>query len=162
MSPVSITYHMGQYGWAHFELALGDEELEVGPFGYCTDALGDLVRAALQLATSAYGAEVSFDGEPCEWRLIVDEGWKPEMRLRVLFFQDGELAETEGKLLIEGTVSADDFARAVQNVAQGIWDTYGADGYNDAWIGQRGFPLRGLKALDAALSCEEAPHPETT
>ena len=82
------------------------------------------------------------------------------MRLRVLSFDDCisvKRPEPEGQLLIEGHVIADDFARAVQTVAQGIWDTYGAAGYNEAWIGQRGFPLRGLKALDAALSFDEPP-----
>jgi hypothetical protein len=148
MSMVSITYDLGQHGWSSFRLTVGDHALDIGPFGYCTDALGDLVRAALLLATSADGAEVRFDGEPYEWRLFIDEGWKPELRLRV---------EGDGELLIEGRGASHDFARAVQKAAQGIWDTYNADGYNEAWYGQRGFPLRALKALDAALSYDEPP-----
>ncbi len=157
MSAVSITYDLGRHGWSSFKLTVGRNVLNIGPFGYCTDALGDLVRAALLLATSDYRAEVRFDGEPYEWRLVVDEGWKPELRLRVLTFDDGfaEQPEVDGKLEIEGQVTADDFARAVQHVAQGIWDTYGADGYNQAWTGQRGFPLRGLRALETALSYAE-------
>jgi len=74
MSPVSINYDLGRHGWSNFKLTVGDVAVEVGPFGYCTDALGDLVRAALMLATSDYRAEVSFDGEPREWRLVIDEG----------------------------------------------------------------------------------------
>jgi len=148
MSTISIAYDLGQHGWSSFRLTLGDKTLDIGPFGYCTDALGDLVRAALLLATSDYRAEARFDGEPYEWRLSFDEGWKPELRLRV---------EGDGELLLEGFVSADDFARAVRNTAQGIWDVYKADGYNEAWNGDRGFPLRALKALDAALICDEPP-----
>lgn len=155
MSSISINYHLGKNGWSHFQLSLGDKMVDVGAFGYCSDALGDLVRCALLIATSDFHAEVRLDGEPCEWRLIIDEGWKPERRLRVLFYPESDLPEAEGRLLIEGIVAADDFARAVQRAAQGIWDTYGADGYNEVWMGQRGFPLRGLKALDAALSYEE-------
>jgi hypothetical protein len=33
-----------------------------GEFGYCTDALGDLVRAALMIVTSGRYAVVTFDG----------------------------------------------------------------------------------------------------
>jgi hypothetical protein len=160
MPEVSIAYDLGRNGWSSFKLTVGDDELEVGPFGYCTDALGDLVRAALLLATYEYRVEVRFDGEPHEWRLVVDEGWKPERRLRVLTFSDNMgLPETDGQLVIETHVTVDAFARAVQKVAQDIWDTYGAVGYNEAWTGQRGFPLRGLRALDAALSCGE-PRPK--
>lgn len=83
MSAVSITYDLGKHGGSSFKLTLGDKTLDIGPFGYCSDALGDLIRAALVLATSGYRAEVCFDGEPYEWRLFVDEGWKPELRLRV-------------------------------------------------------------------------------
>jgi hypothetical protein len=160
MSTVSIIYDLGRHGWSNFKLTVGDIAVDIGPFGYCTDALGDLVRAALMLVTSDYRVEVSFDGKPREWRLIIDEGWKPELRLRILSFGDCisvKRPETEGQLLIESHVTADDFARAVQIVAQGIWDTYGAAGYNEAWIGQRGFPLRGLKTLDAALFYDEPP-----
>jgi hypothetical protein len=159
MSAVSIAYDLGQHGWSSFQLTIGDRAMDIGPFGYCTDALGDLVRAALLIATSDYRVEVRFDGEPREWRLVVDEGWKPELRLRVLTFDsiNAERLETDGELAIEGHVTADDFARAVQTMAQGIWDTYGAKGYNEAWTGRQGFPLRGLKALDAALSYDEPP-----
>jgi hypothetical protein len=71
MSTVSIIYDLGRYGWSDFKLTVGDVAVDIGPFGYCTDALGDLVRAALMLATSDYCVEVSFDGEPREWRLII-------------------------------------------------------------------------------------------
>ena len=160
MSTASIIYDLGQHGWSSFKLTVDDIAVEVGPFAYSTGALGDIVRAALMLATSDDHMEISFDGEPREWRLVIDEGWRPEMRLRVLSFDDWtgpKRPGTEGQLLMECHVIADEFARAVQNAAQGVWDTYGAEGYNAAWIGRRGFPLRGLKALDTALSCEEPP-----
>jgi hypothetical protein len=66
---VAIDYQLGQHGWSQFRLTVGDASTVVGDFGYCTDALGDLVRAALLVATSGARAEVSFDGEPTEWRL---------------------------------------------------------------------------------------------
>jgi hypothetical protein len=155
MPAVSIVYDLGRLGWSNFKLTVGDDAIDIGPFGYCTDALGDLVRAALLLATSDYRAEVCFDGEPREWRLVLDEGWRPALRLRV--YDNSKAPEADGQLVMENHVTADDFARAVQKVAQHIWDTYGAAGDNEAWNGERGFPLRGLRALDAALSYEEPP-----
>jgi hypothetical protein len=68
--PVSIAFRLTGHGWARFTLRIGHAAIEVGAFGYCTDALGDLVRAALMIATSGRYAEASFDGEPREWRLL--------------------------------------------------------------------------------------------
>src|SRR6185312_2319561 len=82
---VCIEYEVGQHGWSKFRLNVGTAAVVVGPFGYCTDALGDLVRAALMIATSGWRAEVSFDAEPMEWRLIAE--WSREFRVRVLTFQ---------------------------------------------------------------------------
>lgn len=152
MSLISITYDLGRHGWSRLKLTLGGKTLDIGPFGYCTDALGDLIRAALMLATSAYHVEVCFDGEPYEWRLIVDEGWKPELRLRV---------EGNGVVLIEGCVTADEFARTIQKVGQDIWDGYKAEGYNEAWNGPRGFPLRALKGFGGRLILRRTATSET-
>ena len=46
---VCIQYDLGRHGWSKFRLNVGTASVVVGPFGYCTDALGDLVRAALML-----------------------------------------------------------------------------------------------------------------
>ena len=61
---VRIDYQLGKNGWSHFQLNVGTDSVVVGPFGYCTDAPGDLVRSALVIATSGLRAEVSFDAEP--------------------------------------------------------------------------------------------------
>lgn len=75
IEPVSVAYRLGQHGWSSFTLTIGDASIEVGPFGYCTDALGDLVRAALVIAVFGERAEATFDGEPREWRLIVERAY---------------------------------------------------------------------------------------
>jgi hypothetical protein len=57
---------------------------------------------------------------------VVDEGSKPELRLRVLIFNDNaNLPEADGELVIENHVTADDFARAVQKVgsADDLYET---------------------------------------
>ena len=134
----------------------------VGPFGYCTDALGDLVRAALTIATSGLRAEVSFDAEPMEWRLIVGPypallGWA-DFSLRVLTFPDASgpaLPEAEGHKLFEAQCPAEGFVHAVLRAAETVWDEHGVDGYLRVWGGPCGFPLRALAALRAAVSAQE-------
>jgi hypothetical protein len=161
---VYIQYELGQHGWSNFRLNVGTASVVVGPFGYCSDALGDLVRAALMIATSGSRAEVSFDAEPMEWRLIAGPHWYPDrsswtdFSVRVLTFQglfNPPAPEVEGNCLFEAQCSADDFTHAVLRAAQAVWDQYGADGYDAAWGGPLGFPLRALHALRAAISVEE-------
>lgn len=158
---VAINYQLGQHGWSEFRLTVGDASTVVGPFGYCTDALGDLLRAALIIATSGDRAEVSFDGEPTEWRLIieVDSPRKPKVSISIRLFPARFPTQPnwDGEKLLEGCSTADSFARAVRDAAQTIWDECGADGYNSAWIGLSGFPLRALTALNSALSVAEPP-----
>jgi hypothetical protein len=158
----SIDYQLGQNGWSRFQLNVGTSSVVVGPFGYCTDALGDLVRAALVIATSGWRAEVSFDGEPMEWRLIVgpyaaQSGWT-DFRLRVLTFPGAigpPSPEAEGNKLFEAQCTADSFVHAVLRAAEAVWDECGADGYDRVWGGPFGFPLRALTALKAAISVQE-------
>lgn len=161
---VSIDYQVGRNGWSQFRLTVGTTSIVVGPFGYCTDALGDLVRAALMIATSGSRAEVSFDAEPMEWRLIVGSYWDDAQsgwtyfRLRVLTFPYAVYPpspEAEGHSVFEAQCSTDRFVHAVLRAAEAVWDEYGAGGYDRAWGGPRGFPVRALVALKAAVWLEE-------
>jgi hypothetical protein len=149
---VSINYQLGQHGWSEFQLTVGTASVVVGPFGYCSDALGDLVRAALMIATSGFQAEVLFDGEPREWRLMIGSyadtiqpKWL-DFRLRVI---------DQGVTTFEAPCEADAFVHAVLSAAQGIWDEHGIDGYDRIWGGPKGFPLRAMSALKTAVSILE-------
>src|SRR6185437_2443451 len=120
-------------------------------------ALGDLVRAALMIATSGLRAEVSFDGEPREWRLIAGPYWDTQsrwtdFRLRVLTFPsvNDRSPETEGNNILEAQCSAASFVHAVIRAAQAVWDEYGAEGYDRVWGGPCGFPLRALKRIESS------------
>ncbi len=161
---VCIDYELGRHGWSSFRLTVGSLSTEVGPFGYCSDALGDLVRAALMIATTGWRAQVSFDGEPGEWRLVVGPYWVPppinrwtDFRLRVFTFARAypPSPESEGEKIFEASCSPDGFVQSVLKTAQAIWDEFGADGYDKAWGGPCGFPLRALTALKAAIAVRE-------
>jgi hypothetical protein len=120
------------------------------------------------IATSGHRAEVSFDGEPVETRLVINKKeWKsqppPEQfHLRLLTFSHFadfqlRLPEQDGIVIFEADIFADAFAEAVRIAAQAIWDQHGAEGYNKAWLPiLNGFPLRGLRALTLALATPEA------
>ena len=159
---VRIGYQLGKNGWSSFELSVGPTSVVVGPFGYTTDALGDLVRAALMIATSGLRAEVSLNAEPMEWRLIAGgyaakSGWI-DFGVRVLTFPDAlgpPLAEAEGHKVFEAQCSAKGFVDAVLTAAESIWDQYAIEGYDRLWGGPCGFPLRALTALKAATSVQE-------
>lgn len=163
--PASIAYRLGKYGWSSFTLTIGDARVDIGKFGYCTDALGDLVRAALVIAASGSHAEVSFDGEPHEWRLLIDREWgaktsRAMCHVRVLTFANigAQSPESEGDNIFDAQCDSDDFARAVETAAREVFEEHGIDGYNKAWLPfLNGFPLRGLEALRAALAVEEPP-----
>jgi len=163
---VCIHYELGQHGWSQFRLSVGTASVIVGPFGYCSDALGDLVRAALMIATTGSRADVSFDGEPMEWRLIAGPYWDvaesrwTDFRLRVLTFSSASnppSPEAEGENVFEARCLGDSFVKAVLKAAEAVWDEYGADGYDRAWGGPCGFPLRALSTLKAALLIQEPP-----
>ncbi len=161
--PVFINYIIKEHGWASFRLKVEETEVEVGEFGYCTDALGDLVRAALMIATSGRYVSVSFDGEPFEWRLLLGTDWSSEIaprkiQIRVKTFPDIGLrtAEGQGVLIFDKETTPDAFGRAVLVAAETIWQQYGPDGYNQAWRSiLNGFPLRALHALKIALAVQE-------
>ena len=163
LDEVSIDYQLGQHGCSKFRLTVGAASVVVGRFGYCTDALGDLVRAALMIATSGWRAEASFDGEPVEWRLIAGSYWDPtrqdwtDFRLRILQFPfvTPHKPESDGHKVFEAPCTPDSFVRAVLRAAQAVWEEYGADGYDRLWGGPCGFPLRALSALKEAMSVQE-------
>ena len=56
---VSITYNLQPNGWAGFALNVEEATINVGEFGYCTDALGDLLLAALTIVTGGTFATFS-------------------------------------------------------------------------------------------------------
>jgi hypothetical protein len=163
MAEVALSYELGEAGWASFSLKVGAKSIYVGTFGYCTDGLGDLVRAALEIATGSWRAEALFDGEPEAWRLRLQRDWStPGVRtLMVGVDQLDDIslaAERPGAELFSVSCDADAFAQAVAEGAEAVWRDHGAEGYNRLWNGlNQGFPLRALTALKAALATEEAP-----
>ena len=163
VSPVSIEYRLEQHGWASFTLTVDDLHVEVGEFGYCTDALGDLIRAALMVVTGGGFASASFDAEPKEWRILLgtEGSWTSPsdmipLRVRTFSHSGAGLPESQGVMVFEAEVERDQFARAVLAAAQTVLERLGVDGYAKAWnFTFSRYPLRALHALETALTIEE-------
>ena len=144
------------HGSAYCTIMTSAGRLQIGSFGDCTDAFGDLVRAGLLIATGAYSAQVSFDGEPMEWRLIVERRQFHPMLVKIVTFPDiySHAPDADGVLLFSAQCSPDAFSRAVAVAAQALLDEIGIEGFANRWR-LTGFPLRALRALQSALPIEE-------
>lgn len=170
--PVSFCYQLTEHGWASLEVLVGGRKLVISEFTSLTDGLGDLVRAALQVATGASHVGVIFDKEPRRWGLALEPaGLSPDnRRIARLTIRDGGTSLRDdgwsnqpvwrwaAQSSLEGHVDTDEFARAIQLEASRARELYDDETYRDRWgyFGSlEGFPLRGLRALEAALNIPE-------
>lgn len=170
---VSFAYSLRAHGGASLRLALGQRTFAVENFGNTTDGLGDLVRAALQVATGNIYADVIFDEEPQRWGLAIEPAGlsRDHVRISRVTMRDGGTSlKADGHsnrpvwtwatlpVVIEGHVTTDAFARAVLATAQQARKHYDDATYRNLWgyCGSlEGFPLRGLRALETALAITE-------
>jgi len=60
-------------------------------------------------------------------------------------------------VLLDVECSPANFVHAALETGQRVLNTLGLDGYDDKWHGNKGFPLRALRALEAAVATDEPP-----
>lgn len=169
---VGFSFELHDAGWASLETMVGGRSFTIPSFGYMTDGLGDLVRAALQVATGGSHVGVIFDEEPQRWGLALEPTGLSDTNKRIarLTIRDGGTAlSADGwsnpavwrwatQPVLEGYVETDNFARAVQIITASARARYSDAVYRGRWGyhgSLEGFPLRGLKALEAALAVQE-------
>ena len=161
---VRIEFDLGLHGWATIQILAGPLSYEAGTFSYLTDALGDLVRAALAITTGAYRARFSLSGEPMEWRWLIERrnNDPDKLELRILSFADAFADEPDdrGRHEFSASCGADEFARAVSGAAEAVLGLHGLEGYHERWM-EYPFPLRALRALQTALATKEAELPRS-
>lgn len=160
---IVVTFTLKGTGWADIDLRVGDQIYTLNGVSYTTDALGDLPRLALVLATGGWTARASFDGEPIEWRLIAGsiwdgQAWRKGFFVRVLTFAEFYKMEPDeaGHLAFETESNTHDFASAVLKAAQRVRELHDAKSY--VW-GNYPFPMRALRVLETALANEDSPVP---
>jgi hypothetical protein len=150
MQSVSIAFTFIGEGWADCELRLGDKHVKLTSISYLTDALGDLLRFALMIATGADSASVSFDREPAQWHLIatslLDSASGRGPVSIAVFDTTGEQPTAPDDRVFIGDCEALDFAQAVLIEMQRLQKSLGDQGWGVP------YPVRALRALEAALS----------
>lgn len=155
---VLVDFSITGYGSADCNLHIGDKKFTLQGLSYTTDALGDLLRMALEIATGAVTATARFDHEPMESRLWAHNlGGRSGLFLKVLRFSDiyGNEPDHAGDIVFAAECGAADFANAVVIAAKRVWETYGP---NYKWS-DNPFPMRALRALETALATEDPPVP---
>lgn len=157
-SEVDIDCSITGLGWMTIVITASDVSSSPIVASYLTDALGDLLRAILVVATSGDAVEVEFEGEPQIWvlSLIPDQQGGATIRIRFEGWSEAE----DVPLLYEARCNIDALAKAAIDAAESIWTAYGVDGYNQSWHGDKGFPLRAMAALKAAVEIIEPSPPD--
>jgi hypothetical protein len=153
MSGVEIIIHVTGHGWANLEFNIADRRFVAEGISNTSDAIGDLLRSAIMIATGAPNAAISFDREPTEWRLVlrslldVATGLGP-VQIRLLEFPDvyAAQADAEGTEVFKADCPALDFSRAVLEMANRASDLASFNG------GDFSAAFRSLKA--ALEDCE--------
>lgn len=163
LGPVTIGLDLDASGWATLQISMGAGSYAIAGFGDCTDAFGDLARAALAVVTGGLEARVSFDGEPNEWRLLL---LRPQtfdgpdrLTLRVLEFRDivEALPDSEGVEAFSADIETDAFGHAVLAALQSL--SADVETFHTRWRAPEGFPTRPTAALAAALQVQATPRP---
>lgn len=148
-----MEFRLTGVGWAECELRLGERAFTLTGISYLTDALGDLVRLALMIATGAPSAAASFNREPYEWRIVATSLLDHAVRtgavsIAIFSFPDAftNAPLSEGDLDFVGDCDALAFSKAVLVGAKQAIESHGMKGWE-------GYPLptEALRALEAAL-----------
>ena len=153
---VALDFRIIGPGSADLELKVGNEIFVASGISYTSDAVGDLLRSAIMIATGSDRATVSLDREPAEWRiqlismLDTDTGLGP-VQIRIFEFDDfyAKRPDTEGNQVFLADCGALDFASAVLIMVKGIRDHFEKFG-----LELQHFPSAALQVLEGALAVE--------
>ena len=151
-------------GWADLEIVSEGSGILVPSISYFTDALGDLVRVGMDIATGRHFGAAVFDHQPAtsvvlaETAWLQDDQWHSGARLSVArelpsFFEPTAdwRASAQRDFIVE-LKSSDELARLFLDAALEVRREYGEEGYQQTWNGAAGYPRRAVAALEAALS----------
>lgn len=166
----TITFNLAGAGWADLVIEGDFGRHVVSGISYLSDALDDLLRLGIEVATDKGHGIARFYHEPGETVLFAEIGWWTDRtwttgsRLSTIAgpgygeSEPGwhELHDRVREFLIEFG-SRDALATAIRDAGQRVLEAHGCVGYSQRWNGRLGFPLRALAALDAALSVDSLP-----
>jgi hypothetical protein len=133
-------------GSAKFSWTLATETVQIYT-SYLGDALGGLLRAALDLDLGSSATIAVLLGEPGGYRIFFS-GATREVYVQIVKFDDLHTIENRwkgGELRWERRISTIQFIDAVQRMAENVLQKYGRDGYRSTWGAP--FPIEQLTML---------------
>jgi hypothetical protein len=164
-----IAFRLTGNGWADIVIESESGSHEIAGISYLSDALDDLVRVGLGVATHSHFNVAQFFHEPGSTIFIAElawiEGlnWRNGARISTVrgSEHDDELPSNASLLKARREFwvnfsSPDALARAILLAAEHVETEHGLDGYKKLWGGARGFPLRAVAALRAALGAPQS------
>lgn len=142
-----IDYRLAGAGWADCTVELGDAKCEVSA-SYLSDALGNLVLAAVGVLAGFHNVSFGFDEEPGEYRWAVTRVGNDQVSVSLLSFKQlwGNQPDSEGELLLAGTLHPLQFGEAVLHAAGVVLERHGLAGYKEEWV-EHDFPVKQLELL---------------
>lgn len=163
--PVSIELDLTGSGWADLLIAQGDERHRIANISYLSDALDDILRVGIEIATDRGFGMATFFHEPGSTILVAetiwweDQQWNSGSRLGAIATATDFGDPTPTWRDVRGLkrdflvhfASRDEMARALLDVAEKIEERIGVEGYSERWTGRLGFPVRAVAGLRAAL-----------
>lgn len=152
---LSIVYALVGTGWSRCTVKAEGHQVELSA-SYLSDALGNLVLAAIATLSGFRICTFGFDEEPGEYRWVIEAIDTNIVKVEVLEFSElwGKLPNSDGKLLITFKCAPLVFAKAVHEAALAVLNKYGVTGYNDKWS-EYPFPERQVAVLGETIAAYE-------
>ena len=148
---VTITYSLTGAGWAVCWVEVGDQRAHLSA-SYLSDALGDLLRAVVDILAGARESGAAFLEEPGEfrWRFISVGEYRLRVRILQLADWSPRLPDERGSVLLDTECRLRTFAGAVLAASQRLLVELGEEGYSQQW-GEHPFPTELQERLKRLL-----------
>jgi hypothetical protein len=149
---LSVDFRLAGAGWADCTVHSGEQRAELTA-SYLSDALGNLILAAVAVLSGAHCISIGFDEEPGEYRWSLERAGNEDLVVKVLEFPElwGNKPNSQGSLLFECSCHPLEFAQAVQAAATRVLALHGLEGYREKW-GDHAFPSKQLELLHEQVS----------
>ena len=169
MGEAELNFIIEGAGWARIEISADSVSHTIEGISYLTNALDDLLRMGIDIATDRGWSTALFDHEPRQTVLAAETSWfengEPFDGARLSSFDAGPTADTiTWRQLIDAprdfalqVGSRDELARIFLKAGERVWDQHGDVGYRKLWGGRLAFPVRAMKALKSALGSPVLP-----
>jgi hypothetical protein len=153
---LSITYSLTGAGWSRCSLTFDEQTCSISA-SYLSDALGNLVLSAVGMMQGYGSVAFGFDEEPGEYRWVIRKIAGDTMSLKILEFPQlwGNEPDAAGKELMSIELPIEDYAKAVEKVADSVFTQHGEAEYLKMWV-EHAFPTGLLTLLKQSFP--EAPN----